>query len=72
MVLEAVIMLIVMIVAARRVIQRFNVLQTFASTISMGSFVTVSSLVSQLMFLLLAAMPTLVMRAGRSRLSEIS
>jgi len=62
-------MLIVMIVAARRVIQRFNVLQTFASTISMGSFVTVSSLVSQLMFLLLAAMPT---RAGRSRLSEIS
>jgi hypothetical protein len=98
--LEAVIMLIAMIVAARWVIQRFNVPQTFASTISMGlvalailrpaeiagvvwvwrlslheylgSLVTVPGLVSPLMFLLFPAMPTLVMRASRSRLSEIS
>jgi hypothetical protein len=88
--LEAVIMLIAMAVAARWVIRRFHVKPTFGSTISMGllalgilvpaelagvvwvrglslpeylaSFATAPGLVSQLMFLLFAAMPTLVTR----------
>jgi hypothetical protein len=97
---EAVIMLIAMIVAARWVIRRFSVPQTFGSTIRMGlvalailipaeiagvlwvrglslpeyvaSFVTTSGVVSLLIFLLFAAMPTLVMRAGPNRVGEIS
>jgi hypothetical protein len=36
------------------------------------SFMTIPGLVSLLMFLLFAAMPTLVTRAGRSRIGEIS
>jgi hypothetical protein len=97
---EAVIMLIAMIVAARWVIRRFSVPQTFGATMSMGlvalgillpaeiagvvwvrrlslheyvaSLVTAPGLVSLLMFLLFAAMPTLVTRAGRKRVGEIS
>jgi len=38
----------------------------------LGSFVTAPGLVSLLMFLLFAAMPTLVVRAGRGRVGEIS
>jgi hypothetical protein len=100
MLVEAVIMLIAMIVAARWVIRRFSVPRMLGSTISMrlvalgilapaelagvvwvrglslreylGSFVTTPGLVSLLMFLLFAAIPTLVMRAGRSRMGEIS
>jgi hypothetical protein len=100
MLLEAVIMLIAMIVAARWVIRRFGVHQTFGSTISTGlvalgilvpaeltgvvwvrglslreylaSFATAPGLVSLLMFVLFAAMPTIVMRTGRSRIGEIS
>jgi hypothetical protein len=100
MLLEAVIMLTAMTVAAHWVIRRFSVLQTFGSTISvglvavgilapaklagvvwvrglslheyLGSFVTIPGLVSLLMFLLFAAMPTVVMRTGRDRLGEIS
>jgi hypothetical protein len=36
------------------------------------SFVTIPGLVSLLMFLLFAAVPTLVTRVGRDRLGEIS
>jgi hypothetical protein len=98
--LEAVIMLIAMIVAARWVIRRLSVPQTLGSTVSMGlvalgillpaeiagvvwvrrlspheylgSFATAPGLVSLLMFLLSAAMATLVTRAGRSRVGETS
>jgi len=100
MLVEAVIMLTAMTVAARWVIRRFSVPQNFGSTISvglvalgilapaelagvvwvrglslheyLGSFVTAPGLVSLLMFLLFAAMPTLVVRAGRGRVGEIS
>jgi hypothetical protein len=94
-VLEAIIMLIAMTIAARWVIRRFDVEPTFGSTISMGlvalaillpaelagvlwvrvisadeylaNLVTGPGLVSLLMFLLFAAMPTFVTRAGRNR-----
>ena len=86
---EAVIMLIAMIVAARWVIQRFDVPRTLPATISMGliaigllfpaeiagvvwirglslqeyvaSFVTAPGVISLVMFLLFAAMPTLAL-----------
>ena len=38
----------------------------------LGSFVTIPDLVSLLMFVLFAAMPTIVARVGRDRLGEIS
>jgi hypothetical protein len=38
----------------------------------LGSFATAPGLVSLLMFLLFAAMPTIVARAGRNRVGEIS
>ena len=38
----------------------------------LASFATAPGLVSLLMFLLFAAMPTLVVRAGRGRVGEIS
>ena len=38
----------------------------------LGSFATASGLASLLMFVLFAATPTLVMRAGRNRVGEIS
>jgi hypothetical protein len=88
--IEAVIMLIAMIVAARWVIQRFNLPQTLGPTVLMGlvalgillpaeiagvlwvrglslqgyfaSFVTAPGVISAVMFLLFAAMPSL----GRS------
>jgi len=86
--LEAVIMLIAMIAAARWVIRRFKVSHTLSATISMGliaigllvpteiagvllvrglslreyvgSFTTAPGVISLLMFLLFAVMPTLV------------
>lgn len=90
MLLEAVIMLMAMIIAAKWAIRRFDVLGTLAGTISMGLIALglllpaelagvlwirrlsvrdylgtfLSPVVALLMFLLFAAMPTLVARLG--------
>ena len=98
--IEAIIMLIAMIVAARWVIRRFSVPQTFGATMSMGlvalgillpaeiagalwvrglsldeylaSFVTAPGVISLIMFLLFAAMPSLIRLFIRGRVRAIS
>jgi hypothetical protein len=98
--LEAVIMLVAMIVAARWVTRRFDVPRTLPATISVGliaigllfpaeiagvlwvrglslqdymaGFATGPGIISLVMFLLFAAMPTLVRPSTRGRVDTIS